>query len=57
MVARLGDRVPHCQYKPIGGSVQDQPHLIGDGERQLVRSEASWVLCILIRFSAWPLAQ
>lgn len=26
------------------------------GERQLVRSEASWLLCILIRFSAWPRA-
>jgi hypothetical protein len=27
------------------------------GLRQLVRSEASWALCNLIRFSAWPRAQ
>jgi hypothetical protein len=26
-------------------------------DRQLVRSEASWPLCSLIRFSAWPRAQ
>ena len=29
---------------------------LASGERQLVRSDASWLLCRLIRFSAWPRA-
>jgi hypothetical protein len=30
---------------------------LASGERQLVRSEASWVLCSLMKFSIWPCAQ
>ena len=55
--AGLGDGVPHGQHQPVGGGVKDEPHLIGDRRAATVRSEASWVLCSLIRFSAWPRAQ
>ena len=51
----LRDGVAERQDQPVGGGMQDEPDLIG--ERRLVRSEASWLLCILIRFSAWPRAQ
>ena len=27
----FGDGVPHREHKPVGGGVQDQPHLIGSG--------------------------
>jgi len=49
--------VAHGQHQPISGGVEHEADLVGERERQLVRSEASCVLCSLIRFSAWPRAQ
>ena len=56
-IARLWDGVAHGKDEPIGGGVEDEADLVGERERQLVRSEASWDLCSLIRFSACPRAQ
>jgi hypothetical protein len=54
---RLGNGVTDGKNEPIGGGMQDQAHLVARGLRQEVRSEASWVLCNLIRFSACSRAQ
>jgi hypothetical protein len=43
--------------EPIGGGLEGEADLIASAERQLVRSEASWVLCSLTRFSACPRAK
>src|SRR5829696_1515695 len=63
-----GDADPAGGLGDAGGDLQEpEPDRreFGPGEsiwlavaaRQLVRSEASWALCSLIRFSAWPRAQ
>ena len=54
-LVRPGDAVAQGQQQPVGGGVQDKADLVG--ERQEVRSEASWALCSFTRFSACPLAQ
>ena len=53
----LGNGVAHGEHQPIGGGVEHERTWLASAERQLVRSEASCVLCSLIRFSAWPHAQ
>jgi len=52
----FGNGVAHGENQPISKVVQNEADLIGGAERQLVRSEASCVLCSLIRFSPWPRA-
>ncbi|ESY32738.1 hypothetical protein X749_03175 [Mesorhizobium sp. LNJC391B00] len=51
-----GHRLAQGEHQPVCGGVQDETDWLAIGERQLVRSE-SWLLCILIWFSAWPRAQ
>jgi len=46
-----------CEFKPKIERIAEQYIWLASGLRQLVRSEASWALCNLIRFSAWPRAQ
>lgn len=53
----FGTASRRVENQPVCGGVQDERTWLAIGERQLVRSEASWLLCILIRFSAWSRAR
>ncbi|ESZ04206.1 hypothetical protein X735_32820 [Mesorhizobium sp. L2C085B000] len=53
MWAPLGAGVSISQYAAV---CRARRTWLAMGERQLVRSEASWLLWILFRFSAWPRA-
>jgi hypothetical protein len=55
-LAGLGNGLAHSKHQPISGGVENETTGLASAERQLVRSEASCVLCSLIRFSAWPRA-
>jgi hypothetical protein len=56
-ITRLRDGVAHSEDEPIGGGVENEADLVGERRAAVVRSEASWDLCSLIRFSACPRAQ
>ena len=56
-IARLRDGVADREDEPIAAVWKTRRTWLASAERQLVRSEASWVLCSLIRFSACPRAQ
>jgi hypothetical protein len=53
----FGNGITYSEHQPIGAVWRTRRTWLASAERQLVRSEASWVLCSLIRFSAWPRAQ
>lgn len=53
----LGDVVAHGQHQPVGGGMQDQAHLIGQGRAAGGPVALEMRLCSLIRFSDWPRAQ
>ena len=52
-----GHGIAQGEHQPVGRGVQDEAELVGERALAGGPAEASWPLCSLMRFSAWPRAQ